>query len=289
VHWTVHSSMCNDHHFICPSKLWTQKGEMNLKHILANLGLTQAECRQNFNSMSLERQKEIFDILHRHTNSTFATFKSHFGYSTNYNAADVARILALRLESQMNVRASETMYDRFSSAHSILKNFMELGSRATPSLAQAVEKYKIALVDIRTLAFIAVSQGHIISTARYYMVNVHKASNVLYLTSSRHCLNLFTHSLLRFYGTNVRRTSRPFIVAVPVSMDNVEWYLIIGLMPLREIVNDTTRKNKIGRLFEEIIADLGITVHRDSFESNIVFIRAGDRVRFFNSLEAKME
>ena len=37
-HWTIYNSICNDPHFICQSKLWTQKGEQNLKHILALLG-----------------------------------------------------------------------------------------------------------------------------------------------------------------------------------------------------------------------------------------------------------
>ncbi len=37
-HWSISQSIAHDPYFICQSRLWTQKGESNLKHILAKMG-----------------------------------------------------------------------------------------------------------------------------------------------------------------------------------------------------------------------------------------------------------
>lgn len=37
-HWSIFQSMCCDAMFVCQSSFWSQKGEANLKYILAKLG-----------------------------------------------------------------------------------------------------------------------------------------------------------------------------------------------------------------------------------------------------------
>ncbi|KAI1730871.1 CDC45-like protein [Ditylenchus destructor] len=286
--WSLYKSMSNDNLFVCQSKLWTQKGDQALKHILAKLGLTLAECRQNYTAMSVERRKEVFQILEEHISSSFASFKAHFGYSTCYSSADFARILSYRLECPSG--SAPTMYDRFTNANSMLRQFTQLGGRQTHELDTAFEKYKIVLQELTSLVFVCINQAHIISSARYYLANVHSTPAAMYL-SSRHCLNTFAHMLLRAFASakNAHRTSKPFILSVPLSEKASEWYLVTGIMPLADILSDTQRKSVIGRVFEQIAEESRIEVRREHFDSNIIMIRGTDRAKFFNSLETRLE
>ncbi|KAI1709309.1 CDC45-like protein domain-containing protein [Ditylenchus destructor] len=287
-HWSLYKSMSNDNIFVCQSKLWTQKGDQSLKHILAKLGLTLAECRQNYTAMSVERRKEVFEILEEHISSSFASFKAHFGYSTCYSSADFARILSYRLECPSG--SAPTMYDRFTNANSMLRQFTQHGGRQTQELDTAFDKYKIVLQELTSLVFVCINQAHIISSARYYLANVHQTPAVMYL-SSRHCLYTFAHMLLRAFASakNARSTSKPFILSVPLSEKVSEWYLVTGIMPLADILSDTQRKSVIGRVFEQIAEESRIEVRREHFDSNIIMIRGTDRAKFFNSLETRLE
>uniref|UniRef100_A0A915DAB1 Cell division control protein 45 n=1 Tax=Ditylenchus dipsaci TaxID=166011 RepID=A0A915DAB1_9BILA len=272
-HWSVYDSICNESLFICQSRLWSQKGEHSLKHILAKLGLTLTESKQNFCVMSNERRKEVFDIMEKHVDASFATFTAHFGYAVRYNSADFARMLSLQLECHFSPSGP----------------LSEIRAGAIPALEISLERYKAVLKAITSLVFLSMNQGHIISTARYFIVNVQQSQSASYLRS-RHCLYLYAHLLLRAFASakNTRRASKPLIVAVPTD-ESGQWYLVAGIMPLSEILADTQRKSVIGRAFEHIAEEANIDIRRDYFESNIIQIRTGDRAAFFNFLETRLE
>jgi hypothetical protein len=48
--------------------------------------------------MKRERRQEVFEILMKDLDTGLASFKSHLGYNTSYNAFDFARVLSLQLE-----------------------------------------------------------------------------------------------------------------------------------------------------------------------------------------------
>lgn len=51
--------------------------------------------------MKRERRREVIDILMKHMDTGFASFISHLGYNSSYNAVDFARLLSLQLEYKM--------------------------------------------------------------------------------------------------------------------------------------------------------------------------------------------
>jgi len=118
-------------------------------------------------------------------NSGFGSFVSNFGYSARYNAADFARVLALRLESQSNDGVLEGLYERFTATNAILGQFTKMGGRATPQLDTALETYKKVLADIVDMVFFSISQGHIISTTKYFVVYVHMVNFRFYPLSTQ--------------------------------------------------------------------------------------------------------
>ncbi|PIO67080.1 hypothetical protein TELCIR_11182 [Teladorsagia circumcincta] len=88
--------MAVNEHFACKTRNWTQKGDSEVKHLLADLGLTLNETRQKFEAMNSTRRKEVIQTLEKEMAPSFASFIAHFGYSSRVCAADVARGLAAR-------------------------------------------------------------------------------------------------------------------------------------------------------------------------------------------------
>lgn len=83
--------------------------------------------------MNSDRRIEVFDILEKYMDARFAAFNAYFSYSIRYNSADFARVLSLRLECKAQSKR-RTLYDRFSSANSVMHHFLKFGGRETPEL-----------------------------------------------------------------------------------------------------------------------------------------------------------
>nr|CAD2155299.1 unnamed protein product [Meloidogyne enterolobii] len=288
--WTLYESMLNESHFICESKLWSQRGEDKFKEILAKIGLTLAECRQNFEVIKKDRRLEIFKIIKEYLNKTFASFNTNFGFNSTYNAVDFARILTIRLEWNQSDKPDSELSRRFESTNEILREFFKTGGRELPPLKHSVELYKMALKSLNELVKRSIAQKHVVLMSRFFLLSLSDQCSMLGLLSSRHFLFLFFHSVLRAYvSTNpTSRGTKPFILIFPLLGEHSGWYLISGLMPLVEIMADTSGKSVIGSAFKHVAREANIEI-RHTFDSNVVMIRALDRFRFLNILEARFE
>ncbi|KAL3117078.1 hypothetical protein niasHT_007481 [Heterodera trifolii] len=304
-HWTLYDSMANDPFFICQGKLWSQRGEDRFKEILAQLGLTLAECLQNFEAMKKERRQEVFTILEKHVGAGLYSFTSHLGYSTAYSACDFARALSIQLEykaynqqqqpEEVAVNSStveeeeQLCCERYNTGSRILRDFFKPGGRQLGSLGRGISNYKLALQSVNELVKRSIVQSHVISASNYFIITIGQQSPSLSFFTSRHCLSLFTHSLQRaFASSKSARRNKPFLVTVPMIGPNIGWFLVTGVMPLTEQLADTGRKSIIGKAFERA-ADAANIELRHSFDSNVVLLKSEDRLRFFNHLEARLE
>uniref|UniRef100_A0A914HSH1 Complex 1 LYR protein domain-containing protein n=1 Tax=Globodera rostochiensis TaxID=31243 RepID=A0A914HSH1_GLORO len=268
-HWTLYDSMSNDPFFICQGKLWSQRGEDKFKEILAQLGLTLAECIQNYEAMKKERRQEVFDILEKHIGAGFYSFTSHLGYSTAFSASDFARALSIQLEYKPPKQQQEEM------ANSTVEDAEQLCSRRSGALNDLLKR--------------CIVQSHVISASNYFIVTIGPQSPALGFFTSRHCLSLFTHSLQRaFASSKASRRSKPFLVSVPMLGPNIGYFLVTGVMPLTEQLADVSRKSIIGKAFERAAEAAHIDL-RHTFDSNVVLLKSEDRLRFFNHLEARLE
>lgn len=288
--WTLYESMLNESHFICESKLWSQRGEDKFKEILSKIGLTLAECRQNFEVIKKDRRLEIFKIIKEYLNKTFASFNTNFGFNSTYNAVDFARILTIRLEWNQADKPDLELSRRFESTNEILREFFKTGGRELPPLKHSVELYKMALRSLNELVKRSIAQKHVVLMSRFFLLSLSDQCSMLGFLSSRHFLFLFFHSVLRAYvSTNPSsRGTKPFILIFPLLGEQSGWYLISGLMPLVEIMADTSGKSVIGSAFKHVAREANIEI-RHTFDSNVVMIRALDRFRFLNILEARFE
>lgn len=295
-HWTLYESMSNESVFICQSKLWSQRGEDKFKEILSQLGLTLAECHQNFDAMKRDRRSEVFDILMKHLDTGFASFSSHLGYNVSYSAVDFARVLSLQLEYRnpaKNIGQSnrvDELCQRFETAHELLRHFFKTGGREMAPLGRSVDHYKLALRGLNELVKRCIVQKQVVFTSRYFLLTLSEQCPVLGYFSSRHFIFLFAHSMLRAFASlsKTSRRTRPLVVAVPMGGEDVGWYLVVGVMPLAELMADSNRKSIIGSAFKHVAKEANMEL-RQTLEPDVVMIKAMDRFRFFNNLDARFE
>ncbi|WKX98841.1 hypothetical protein Q1695_014040 [Nippostrongylus brasiliensis] len=284
-HWSLYRAMAVNEHFACKTRNWTQKGDSEVKHLLADLGLTLNESRQKFEAMTSTRRKEVIQTLEKEMTPSFASFIAHFGYSSRVNAADVARGLAVRLESPRRIPLSE----RFESARSILYCFMKSHQDYVP-LVKCFDLYKMGLESVWTLLAAAINQQEVLPIGPFFL---HSSTAPLdEIMDAKHFLFLFTTFLQRAFAVMRKsrdRTTKPFVVSLALSGDLQGWHIVTGAMPLDTVYNDALLMSFMGRAFERAAEQARLDVRRENFDPNVVLIRSEDRSRFFDLLQAVME
>ncbi|VDM61088.1 unnamed protein product [Angiostrongylus costaricensis] len=311
-HWSLYRAMVVNEHFACKTRNWTQKGDSDVKHLLANLGLTLHETRQKFEAMTSTRRKEVMQTLEKEMTPPFASFIAHFGYSNRVSAADVARGMAVRLESPRRT----PLVDRFESARDILNCFMKSHQNFSP-LVKCFDVYKIGLECVWTLVGSAVNQQEVLPLGPFFLHssthplggfnadNVYSTHRILLRRDNGHGLKSLEYTIhARFLAmpnapflqkafATVRRsrdrTTKPIVVSLALHGDMRGWHIVTGVMPLDTIYKDALMMSFLGRAFERAAEQAGIDVRRDCFDPNVVLIRSEDRSRFFDLLQAVME
>ncbi|KAL6727855.1 hypothetical protein Aduo_009695 [Ancylostoma duodenale] len=284
-HWSLYRAMAVNEHFACKTRNWTQRGDSDVKHLLANLGLTLNETRQKFEAMNSTRRKEVIQTLEKEMTPSFASFIAHFGYSNRVCAADVARGLAARLESPRRI----PLVERFESARGILRCFMKSHQDYGP-LVKSFDKYKVGLESVWALVAAAVNQQEVLPVGPFFLhSSTHSLDDIM---DSRHFVFLFTTFLQRAFSSVRRsrdRTTKPLVVSLALSGDMQGWHIVTGVMPLDTVYKDAQLMSFMGRAFERAAEQANLDVRRENFDPNVVYIRSEDRSRFFDLLQAVME
>ncbi|KAI6231497.1 hypothetical protein M3Y95_00388000 [Aphelenchoides besseyi] len=306
-HWTLNDSIFNNLFFICKARMWSHVGKDLVKHVYASLGIPLHECTENFESLSPERRKEIFEILAKYMNSEFFSFFSHLGYSRVYSAVDVARVLALILQPPRNQQQQAEERNSFLKAFQLLRYYITRNGGDTDEMKEAVHRYQNALQAMTTLIFDSVQQNRFLKIENYILLTIKsgKFAEVDYLYS-QHCMKLFLPLALRvFHGTyrferdieNLepkkrakvkRRLRKPLFVAVlNRQIDNTRWYTVSGSMSMIGS-SDPERKSCIPQLFDKLNEDKNLHLIYDQIESNVILVREDSYGPFFSRIELEL-
>lgn len=287
-HWSLYKSMVNHEFFVCQTRYWQQRGDYQMRALLATLGLTLSECNQLYSAMSQERRAEVFQILQKKIDSNFASFTAVVGYCNRINASDFARVLSYRLE--VGPSDESAVHSRFMTALNIIKKFFNVRLDLVP-LLKDIDAYKVCLEAVTSLVFASINQSHILPTGPFFLLVVPQSEHVR-LLASRHFLLLFANFVLKGFCTMGRknRALRPLIVAVPLVGEGEGWFKVTGIMPLNTVYVDVYYKSFIGRAFERVAERLtNCTIRRDYFDPAVILLKSEDRSRFFDGLQAVLE
>uniref|UniRef100_A0A0N5AD41 Cell division control protein 45-like protein n=1 Tax=Syphacia muris TaxID=451379 RepID=A0A0N5AD41_9BILA len=288
-HWSLYKSMVNHEYFVCESRYWQQRGDHDMRTLLANLGLTLSECNQLFSAMCQERRTEVFQILMQKIDYSFASFTAIIDYCKRINACDLARVLSHKLEIGLNNES--TIHERFMEGLNLLERFFRAHLGFGPVL-KGIENYKISLEAVTSLVLVSINQSYILPCGPFFVLIIPQSEHVK-LLSSRHFLLLFANFVLKAFCTMGRknRAFRPLIIAVPLSEEEEEgWLKVTGIMPLNTVYADVYYKSFIGQAFERVAERLpNCGIKRDYFDPSIILLKSDDRIRFFDGLQAVLE
>ncbi|CAD6188133.1 unnamed protein product [Caenorhabditis auriculariae] len=286
-HWDLYSAMMVDEYFSIKTKNWTQKGDLNIRHLLASLGITLSETKQKFEALSTEQRKTLTAILEKEMSSAFATFFVHLGYSCKLNAADVARAVILRLEVPQSTKAM----DRFVTGAMLVKASIAGTKQQRTHINYTFEKmYQRMLGVLWKSVASAINQSEILPTGPFYLYTCSRSLDED-LAASRHFLFNFSSFLLRAFAASRKgRSGKPLVVTFPLGGDRSGWIVVTGVMPLATVYEDTHLKTCMGRAFERVKKMAPkVQINADYFDSDVILLKSEDRARFFDCLQSILE
>uniref|UniRef100_A0A8R1HJ66 Uncharacterized protein n=1 Tax=Caenorhabditis japonica TaxID=281687 RepID=A0A8R1HJ66_CAEJA len=165
-HWDLYSSMMVNDYFSIKTKNWTQKGEINTRHLLTELGITLHETKQKFESLATDQRNNVVVTLEKEMDSSFATFFGTLGYCGKLSAYDVAQAVTLRME----MPKSETVMNRFRAGQKILESSITGNRLNRINLANTFTNICQRTLQViwKTVAA-AINQSEIIPNGPYYL------------------------------------------------------------------------------------------------------------------------
>ena len=127
-HWSLHDSISHTHAMILSFKLWSSRGQSQLKEFLADLGIPKREYEQNYRDMNIKYKlnikkqildKRLQDKYHYTTNTIILpTFLLTSGFTLKLSPQDI--VYSLMSTLQTSTSTSNTMMidltERFSLA-----------------------------------------------------------------------------------------------------------------------------------------------------------------------------
>jgi cell division control protein 45 len=135
-HWSLYDSICHTHEMILSFKLWSSRGQSQLKEFLADLGIPKREYEQNYRDMNIKYKlnikKQILDKRlqdkYHYTSHTIIlpTFLLTSGFTLKLSPQDIVYSLmaTLQTSSSSSTSTSNSMMidltERFSLALSCL-------------------------------------------------------------------------------------------------------------------------------------------------------------------------
>uniref|UniRef100_A0A0K0F5L9 Cell division control protein 45 homolog (inferred by orthology to a human protein) n=1 Tax=Strongyloides venezuelensis TaxID=75913 RepID=A0A0K0F5L9_STRVS len=283
-HWSLIKSMSQSENYIAKAKLYTQSGVLKMKHLLVQLGIELNEVNQNYSTLNAQRRKEIFGILIEDQKKRYIGFTAHFGYYTKYSANDFSRLLSNEMAKNIT---KESASKRITDAWSLLSNFIE-GFTQKENIPKAIEDYKVSLEAVTEIAYNYLNTSQLFVTRQYCVVRHHTTLDLHYLYSP-HFFNIFASLIKKCYLAskgNRNIYNIPIFFEIPGIGDNIEYVRITGHMPINSTFpDDGYIKNSVSSIFYNVIEQASINVeYRDSFDSNVVYVKTDQRQSFYESV-----
>lgn len=94
-HWNLMDAMSHSRYVATRLGIWRQSGKQDLRNLLAKMGISIEQCKQQFSSMDVRLRSQLFDQIGRYAhlynleNCVFPSFVSRTGFRAQYSASDL--------------------------------------------------------------------------------------------------------------------------------------------------------------------------------------------------------
>ena len=251
--WTLYDSLRHSAYTAAKFKLHNIKGVQRLSEFLAESGLPLAQCKQNYETMDLSLRNDICRIVE--------------AKADKYGLEDI-------------VRLSHNYDDAF------LKALDSLSKANVALLNEGFDMAKthIEILTDQTNCYFGQSQNHVMPYGPYLYAEIPKNSaHAKHFGARPTELLTLAHRVLRTYQTsakNAKSASLPLVLTAPFESTEEGVSLVVGVPP----ANDRSRKNLLGKAFEQALLKTQSRYRLDYFDSSIVQIRSEDVANFCDQL-----
>ena len=317
-HWSLYDSICHTNHMILSFKLWSSRGQSQLKEFLADLGIPKREYEQNYRNMNIKYKlnlkkqildKRLQDKYHYTTNTILLpTFLLTSGFTLKLSPQDIVYSTMSTLQTTTTSSSSSSMSmmidltERFSLALSCLNynqfhdylNGIELEKIYMNKVHYLIETLLQSdknLTFDNTLPFILLKFDENMfnsSTTNEHMTSygffTHPYQAYLFARNALQILIAYTSSLTNGYKKKKLKSLQrlPLILIAPYSLTNLKRELIeiiVGVPPINNMM-----MNSFSTLFETADRRCGNVAKFVFFDHSVLLLQEQHQQKFIDAL-----
>jgi len=286
-HWTLLESLRCSVYTAARFRVWTPGGRQRLSEFLAELGLPLAQCRQRYDAMDLSLKEQIVNIFlgkadkYNLDSLGRGSFLVSMGYRAKYSADDAARAAAAILSKVRVPKAGDGDVDD-DRQHAFLRALDALSARAghLGALEEGVSEARELLEEITAQVQTFFDLRSVVSAGPFLYALIQSGAPNAKLFSRPSALRALASAALQAHVASHRRAANlPLILSAPSSSD-ADTCLVAGVPP----ATDRSRKNLLGKAFEQALKRTGCRFRLDCFDTSVFEMRTEDRAKFIDAL-----
>eukprot|EP00041_Stephanoeca_diplocostata_P020331 m.453060 g.453060 ORF g.453060 m.453060 type:complete len:591 (+) comp21546_c0_seq1:237-2009(+) len=286
-HWTVLDAMSHSRYVATRLGIWKQSGRQHLMNLLAKMGMSIEQCKQQYSSMDMSLRKELFDQVTHYAhhynleNCVYPSFVLQSGFRQQYSASDLVYAITGLLEA-----TTENPLDPIDWKSNFYQAFDALGLKHRELLRKGTDnsmKQHAAL--LRQVESIVEGQNNIrkVSSFRYVFIKDHPDQKYFIHHPTLRRLGLFLMDTFRFSQDNrMRKRSLPLVLAAlnPAT----ETYIVAGIWSTLNRSEGSVPRNEFGPFFQQAGERADARVRMAAFDTSILEIKSDDMQKFIGRL-----
>lgn len=281
-HWSIAMSLRHTPYTAAKFKTFTLKGEHRLSEFLADMGLPLQQCSQNFQNMDLALKQDIVPSITGKAEKyglgeiTYSSFNCSFGFRHRYCAADLVMCLRAVSEHREKGEGGTSFLQALDTLARTHTDKLEAGIKVAKSQLELIVKQVQNILDTKQV----VSAGPFL-----YSIIQDGTPNWEYFCrpSTVTCLAQFLLQAHVSCSHSRKVTSMPLVLVTPLDPEQ-GLSVVVGIPP----TDDKSRKNFLGKAFEQAVEKTSSRYLLDYWDSNIIQIKTEDRTKFLDGLIAIM-
>jgi len=263
-------------------KTFTLKGDHRLSEFLADMGLPLQQCSQNFQNMDLALKQDIVPSITGKAEKyglgeiTYSSFNCSFGFRHRYCAADLVMCLRAVSEHRDKGEGGTSFLQALDTLARTHTDKLEAGIKVARTQLELIVKQVQNILDTKQV----VSAGPFL-----YSIIQDGTPNSQYFCHPS-TVTFLAQFLLQAHvscSTSRKVTSMPLVLVTPLDTEQ-GLSVVVGIPP----TNDKSRKNFLGKAFEQAVEKTSSRYLLDYWDSNIIQIKTEDRTKFLDGLIAIM-
>eukprot|EP00035_Acanthoeca_spectabilis_P026224 m.461800 g.461800 ORF g.461800 m.461800 type:complete len:590 (-) comp22414_c0_seq1:118-1887(-) len=284
-HWNLLDAMSHSRYVACRLGVWKQSGKHILHNLLAKMGISIEQCKQQYSSMSVMIRDQLHDQISRYAheynleNCTYPSFVLRAGFRTHYSASDLVYATTGLLEE-----ASENPEEPIDWKANFYKAFDSLGLKDRKLMRHGTESaIRQHAAILRQVESIVEGKMGIGKTAGYRYVIIKDDPDQKYFLHhpTLRRLGLYLLDTFRF-SKDLKKKSYPLVLAA-LNPANAT-YIVAGLWSTIGRSEGSVVKNEFGQHFSKAGMTSDARFRMASFDASVMEVKSDDMSKFFASL-----